>query len=153
MSDLPAHLANLRPHFDTQVSERLGRYADSWRNTPALDEVFTILSSALAGGKRMRAILGAIGYAYASEFGAYKLALMSPQAAALGAALEFYQASALVHDDVIDHALTRRGQVATHIAFSKLHGDNGWRGSDSDFGQAAAILAGDALLEIGRAHV
>ena len=135
MSDLPAHLANLRPHFDTQVSERLGRYADSWRNTPALDEVFTILSGALAGGKRMRAILGAIGYAYASEFGAYKLALTSPQAAALGTALEFYQASALVHDDVIDHALTRRGQVATHVAFSKLHGDNGWRGNDSGFGR------------------
>lgn len=149
MSDLPAHLANLRPHFDAQVCAHLGEYADSWRNTPALDEVFTILSSALAGGKRMRAILGAIGYAYASEFGAYKLALTSPQAAALGTALEFYQASALVHDDVIDHALTRRGQVATHVAFSKLHGDNGWRGNDSDFGGAAAILAGDALLAWG----
>jgi geranylgeranyl diphosphate synthase type I len=62
------------------------------------------------------------------------------------ASLELLQASALVHDDVIDHSDTRRGQPAVHRRFEQLHRDSGWAGDPGDFGAAAAILAGDLLL-------
>ena len=41
------------------------------------------------------------------------------------AALEFVHASALVHDDVMDGAQTRRGRPATHIGFAARHGGDG----------------------------
>src|SRR3954462_2459565 len=38
------------------------------------------------------------------------------------AALEFVHVSALVHDDVMDGASTRRGRPATHLGFAALPG-------------------------------
>src|SRR5439155_6598147 len=62
------------------------------------------------------------------------------------AALELVQASALIHDDVMDGSATRRGEPATHRRFAALHDDEGWRGSADSFGTAAAILLGDLCL-------
>jgi geranylgeranyl diphosphate synthase type I len=62
------------------------------------------------------------------------------------AALELLHASALVHDDVMDHSDIRRGQPAAHVRFGRLHSEHGWSGSGEPFGVAAAILLGDLLL-------
>jgi geranylgeranyl diphosphate synthase type I len=70
----------------------------------------------------------------------------SEQLVSAAASLELLQASALVHDDVIDHSDTRRGQPAVHRRFEQLHVESGWTGDAADFGAAAAILAGDLLL-------
>ena len=64
----------------------------------------------------------------------------------LAGALELYQASALAHDDLIDHADTRRGQPAPHIALADTHRESAWSGQASDFGAAGAVLVGDLLL-------
>ena len=48
----------------------------------------------------------------------------------LAAAVEMAHAASLLHDDVLDQALTRRGHTAAHVLF----------------GASRAILAGDALL-------
>lgn len=61
-------------------------------------------------------------------------------------ALEFFQAAALVHDDIIDRSDTRRGLPAAHRRFEGLHGTSGWTGDGSDFGRSSAILLGDLLL-------
>jgi geranylgeranyl diphosphate synthase type I len=53
------------------------------------------------------------------------------------------QAFALVHDDVMDGSATRRGAVATHLAFEGTHGANAWRGEGRRFGEGVAILVGD----------
>ena len=70
----------------------------------------------------------------------------------LAAALELYQASALVHDDIIDHADERRGQPTPHRALATRHSDAGWIGSSSAFGLNAAILVGDFLFSAATAQ-
>jgi geranylgeranyl diphosphate synthase, type I len=62
------------------------------------------------------------------------------------AALELLQASALIHDDVMDGSDTRRGQPAAHRRFAALHRNSGWQGSSDGFGAGAAILLGDTCL-------
>jgi geranylgeranyl diphosphate synthase, type I len=62
------------------------------------------------------------------------------------AALELLQASALIHDDVMDASDTRRGRPAVHRQFAGRHSAAGLSGSAEQFGMGAAILIGDTLL-------
>jgi geranylgeranyl diphosphate synthase type I len=62
------------------------------------------------------------------------------------AALEFVHVSALVHDDVMDGASTRRGRAATHLGFASRHGAEALEGDPAAFGIGAAILVGDLAL-------
>lgn len=62
------------------------------------------------------------------------------------AALELLQASALVHDDLMDRSDTRRGLPSIHRRFEALHRDSGWRGDREQYGASAAVLLGDLLL-------
>ncbi|MGZ4626329.1 MAG: polyprenyl synthetase family protein [Kineosporiaceae bacterium] len=61
-------------------------------------------------------------------------------------ALEFFQAAALVHDDVMDDSDTRRGAPSVHRRFATLHRGGGWTGDGERFGLAGAVLAGDLCL-------
>jgi geranylgeranyl diphosphate synthase type I len=61
-------------------------------------------------------------------------------------ALEFLQACALIHDDVMDGSDTRRGKPAAHRRLASMHRSNGYLGSSEDFGVGSAILLGDLCL-------
>ncbi len=102
-------------------------------------ELLETARALLCGGKRTRASLLWAGYRCATGGGA-------EPAVRAGAALELYQASALVHDDVIDDSPTRRGVPAAHTAFRARHRSQGWLGSDAEFGTAGAIVLGDLIL-------
>jgi geranylgeranyl diphosphate synthase type I len=111
---------------------------------PEIDDELVPVAEALAefvldGGKRLRP---------AFCFWAARAAGLADSDALVRAAasLELLQASALVHDDVIDHSDTRRGQPAVHRRFTEIHAARGWGGSGEDFGAGAAILIGDLLL-------
>lgn len=65
---------------------------------------------------------------------------------AVGAALELFQAAALVHDDLIDGSDTRRGMPSVHRRFAARHAAQRWAGEPERFGAAAAVLLGDLLL-------
>jgi geranylgeranyl diphosphate synthase type I len=62
------------------------------------------------------------------------------------AALEWLQACALVHDDLIDVSDTRRGRPSVHRAFEAEHRGAGWPGDPQAYGTGAAILVGDLML-------
>lgn len=107
------------------------------------DESLPLISSIATltgGGKRMRALLCYWGWRAAGG---------SPEAAApviAGTALEFFQAAALIHDDIIDRSDTRRGRPSVHRQFSARHRSGGWHLDAERFGVSAAILAGDLCL-------
>ncbi|MCQ9164276.1 polyprenyl synthetase family protein [Arthrobacter sp. STN4] len=98
------------------------------------------IAALATGGKRMRALLCYWGWRGAGG---------APDAAEVimaGAALELFQAAALIHDDIIDRSDTRRGGPSVHRQFGTLHAANGWSLDEERFGHAAAILAGDLCL-------
>ncbi|MDO4888763.1 MAG: polyprenyl synthetase family protein [Actinomycetaceae bacterium] len=130
------------------VSEQVRRELDgaSWiANLPGDGEPFAeMLAPALSlmeSGKRTRAALLAAAYL------ATGAADLTPATTA-GAALELYQASALVHDDLIDHSPTRRGRPAAHLALAVAHQSQRRPGDPHEFGSAGAILLGDLLLSL-----
>lgn len=81
------------------------------------------LKDYLAEGKRFRSLFSLIGFLGADG-------QLSPDIYKAASALEFLQASALIHDDLMDGSDTRRGKPAMH----------------KQFGDAAAILIGDLAL-------
>lgn len=97
------------------------------------------VSGLMAGGKRLRPAFAYWGYRAAGGTD-------SDEAVAAATSLEFLQACALIHDDVMDGSDTRRGLPATHRIFESLHRDGQWQGSAEGFGVGAAILAGDLCL-------
>ncbi|WP_300344912.1 polyprenyl synthetase family protein [Nesterenkonia sp.] len=100
------------------------------------------LLSLTAGGKKLRPLLGWIGWrSSSSSRGAGEDA-----AELLGVALELFQAAALIHDDVIDRSATRRGQPSTHRRFEQLHARQHLGGDAAHFGTTGAILSGDLAL-------
>jgi len=93
----------------------------------------------LKGGKRLRPAFAYWGYRGAGG-------LDSPELVNTVAALEFVQASALIHDDVMDDSDTRRGEPAMHRRFATVHGEQSWRGDPEAYGRSVAILLGDLTL-------
>ncbi|HEX6499318.1 MAG TPA: polyprenyl synthetase family protein [Micromonosporaceae bacterium] len=93
----------------------------------------------LGGGKRLRPAFAYWGYRGAGGVDS------DPVVTGL-AALELVQASALIHDDVMDASDTRRGEPAVHRRFATMHERARWSGTPQAFGRSAAILLGDLCL-------
>ena len=132
------------------VSEALAQFLDLQRQTlaamdPSLAPVVDEVCELAEGGKRLRPAFAYWGWRGARECAA---AEWQDDTAVLRAvaALEFVHASALVHDDVMDGAHTRRGRPATHIGFASRHSAQGLNGDGALFGTGAAILVGDLAL-------
>jgi geranylgeranyl diphosphate synthase, type I len=98
-----------------------------------------VMTDLLAGGKRLRPAFCYWGWRAAGGADI-------PQIYAAAAALELLQASALVHDDVMDASDTRRGRPAVHRQFTARQSGPGFAEPVDAFGTGAAILIGDALL-------
>ncbi|WP_297721834.1 polyprenyl synthetase family protein [uncultured Mobiluncus sp.] len=121
------------------------RLAEPWKyctskalTTTQLDEFSAPTIGLLNRGKRFRAIAAYMGWISAA--GPLKSDEIPDQLLDLGASLELFQASALVHDDIIDEAMKRRGLPSAQIAFMTSLLSGGPR-----FGEFAAILWGDLL--------
>jgi geranylgeranyl diphosphate synthase type I len=138
------------PRIRSAVAAALSGFLEEQRAVltgmdPALGPVVDEVTAVADGGKRLRPAFAYWGWRGAVE------AVARPaedDAAVLRAvaALEFVHASALVHDDVMDGALTRRGRPATHIGFAARHTDDDLSGDGPTFGVGAAILVGDLAL-------
>ena len=97
------------------------------------------LTDLIAGGKRLRPAFCYWGFRGAGG-------VDGEQVVAAAAALELFQACALIHDDVMDGSDTRRGQPAVHRRFASLHRTESWTGDPEAFGMGAAVLLGDLCL-------
>lgn len=113
-----------------------------------------ICDLALEGGKRLRPAFTYWGWRGALDVVSYHGSADQGHEAErdddtvvrAAASLELVQAGALIHDDVMDRASTRRGQPALHVRFAEMHAENRWAGSATGFGQGVAIIAGDIAL-------
>ena len=123
--ELEAFLESQQPVLDAVGEELL----------PILDAARTLL----AGGKRLRPAFAYWGWRGAGGDDC-------PEIIRAVAALEFLQACALIHDDVMDDSDTRRGHPSAHRKFAGLHRSAQWVGSPESFGTGAAILLGDLTL-------
>lgn len=95
------------------------------------------------GGKRLRSTLAWWGWLAGGG------PSDGPEArAALSAAsaLEVLQTFALVHDDVMDSAPTRRGAPSVHAAHTAEHRARSHRGASARYGESMAVLTGDLAL-------
>ncbi|MFF3868427.1 polyprenyl synthetase family protein [Micromonospora sp. NPDC001898] len=137
----PVDRAGLRQRVDKALTEFLaGQHA--WMK--GVDEDLVPVAEAieafvLGGGKRLRPAFAYWGFRGAGGGD-------SDQVVTALAALEFVQASALIHDDLMDRSDTRRGEPAVHRRFAARHRSAGWGGNADGFGDAAAILLGDLCL-------
>jgi geranylgeranyl diphosphate synthase type I len=106
---------------------------------PELAPMADAVQDFLSGGKRLRPAFCFWGHLGAGGVDSDALVLAA-------SSLEVFQASALLHDDVMDGSDTRRGKPSVHRAFEALHRTSAWNGSAEVFGRGAAILLGDLCL-------
>ncbi|WP_188192833.1 polyprenyl synthetase family protein [Nonomuraea sp. SYSU D8015] len=126
----------------TQVERALGEFVERQLpgpGDPDLEPLRTAAEELLAGGKRLRPAFCYWGWRGAGGTDV-------PEIFTAAASLELLQASALVHDDVMDKSDLRRGMPAAHRRFQAMHEKAGWHGSAEQFGEGAAILLGNLLL-------
>jgi geranylgeranyl diphosphate synthase, type I len=137
----PVDRAGLRQRVEKALAGFLGHQRAHLATVdPALGTVADALDTfVLGGGKRLRPAFAYWGYRGAGGHD-------SDQLVATVAALELVQASALIHDDVMDDSDTRRGEPSMHRRFAADHRHNSWHGDPDAFGTAAAILLGDLCL-------
>jgi len=139
-----AIVRHMDPLFAARVQRELERFADVQRARllEAGSHAAALVDAAAAsvsGGKRLRAAFCQQGWRAAGGGD-------DPGILTAAAALEWLQASALVHDDLIDGSDTRRGRPSMHRRFAAEHRAAGWRGDPRAYGDGVAILLGDLML-------
>ncbi|PFG19522.1 polyprenyl synthetase family protein [Serinibacter salmoneus] len=102
-----------------------------------LDPFLRQAGVAVRGGKRLRALLCLAAHEVASGPD------LPDHVIQAAAALELFQAAALVHDDLMDGSDTRRGEPSAHRALELASPGGRDR---AGFGAGGAILLGDLLL-------
>ena len=145
----PAQLGEVATKVDARLQAVLDHQHDHWDAVdPRLSEAVLELGRMItSGGKRLRA-----AFCYWSWRGndgpdRATLAGVGPDAEELvinvGAAFEFLQVFALIHDDIMDDAATRRGTKTVHVRNAERLAELEWRGEPRRFGEGVAILVGD----------
>ena len=132
-SDLPARV---QAAVDAEISSQsriLSEIGDE------LTPLMAAVGALLQGGKRLRAAF--LYWGYRAGGGPDTEAVIRA-----ATAMEFFQAAALLHDDVMDDSDTRRGMPAAHRRLADEHAAAGWAGNGDRFGVAGAILGGDLCL-------
>lgn len=136
------------PAFRTRIDAALTDFATRRRAEfaglgPDLSALIDAADGFIADGKRLRPQFCLAGWRVTT--GAEGPG-PSDAVIAVAAALEWLQASALIHDDLIDESDTRRGRPSVHRAFADQHQSRTAEGAADRFGTAAAVLLGDLTL-------
>ena len=138
--DNPLDAADLRARVQGVVDDLLAHQSTVLAEVgPDAQDLLAVVASLLTGGKRLRAAFLYWGYRATGQ----------PDSEAIvrvATAMEFFQAAALIHDDVMDDSDTRRGMPAAHRSLAARHQREDWAGDAGRFGVAGAILAGNLCL-------
>ncbi|CAN5271426.1 polyprenyl synthetase family protein [soil metagenome] len=136
---VPASLASVAGRVERRLTEVLDHERDRWcdLDPDLVEPVDALRRLVLNGGKRLRPAFCYWGFVGAGGD------CDDPAVVDAGAAFEFLQAFALVHDDVMDGSATRRGSLTAHLEFATRHTLAGWRGEARRYGDGVAILIGD----------
>ena len=136
----PLDAEDLRVRVHKVLDDFLSRQTEVLESvSPDCAPMVEVIADLMRGGKRLRPAF--CYWAWRGAGGADGEAILTA-----AAALEFFQAAALIHDDVMDDSDTRRGMPAVHRRFATLHRGAGWTGDGERFGMAGAILGGDLCL-------
>ncbi len=136
----PPQLVEVATKVDARLQAVLDHQSSSWgavdpRLAEAVDELGRMVTS---GGKRLRA-----AFCYWAWRGYYGEAMAEDLVIDMGAAFEFLQVFALIHDDIMDGSSTRRGATTVHVRNAERLTKLGWRGEARRFGDGVGILVGD----------
>lgn len=135
-----SHSEQLRSRVEHELREFLREQGEQLtRVDDNLVPPLEVLKDLLAGGKRLRPAFCYWGWRGAGGKDCDEIVTAA-------AALELLQASAILHDDVMDDSDLRRGKPAAHRRFAGLHRERAWSGDDEAFGRGGAILLGDLCL-------
>ena len=135
---------DVRAGVDRVLAAAVGDLDDELREFGTDTRLTGELREFVSGGKRLRAAL--CYWSWRAHGGNVADDAARDTVLRVGAALELFQAAALVHDDVMDASDTRRGRPAVHRQFSEVHRAHGWSGPEAPFGDAVAIVLGDLAL-------
>ncbi len=148
MSQPPAELGAIASLVDQRVRQVLADEQQRWASTDQrLVEAIAELERMSLGGKRLRA-----AFCYWTWAGAHLAsggvldepgAHSTEMAIDAGAAFELLQTFALIHDDVMDDADTRRGETTIHVKAARRLEAERWKGEPRRYGEGVAILVGD----------
>jgi geranylgeranyl diphosphate synthase type I len=131
---------DLRSRVHKVLEDFLSRQVENLESvSPDCAPMVEAVADLMRGGKRLRPAF--CYWAWRGAGGGDGEAIL-----VAAAALEFFQAAALIHDDVMDDSDTRRGMPSVHRRFATLHRGAGWTGDGERFGLAGAVLVGDLCL-------
>jgi geranylgeranyl diphosphate synthase type I len=123
------------------MQAQLGRLVDAGAETDlerlALPQL--LAEFVFTGGKRLRPTLCHWGWIAAGGAGRAGAAAVVQA----GAAIELLHAFALIHDDVMDGSVLRRGRPSLHRQVQTIHERAAGRGQSHRFGVNMALLVGD----------
>lgn len=98
----------------------------------------------LRGGKRIRPVFAWLGWIGAG--GDPNDEPLAKAALSACAGFELLHAACLIHDDIIDGSLTRRGHPAAHVSYAEQHRARRFSGDAETYGMGTAIVIGDLAL-------
>lgn len=153
MSELPLPINAIAGKVDTRLNVLFDYEHKRWLSVePRLGEAVAELRRMSGGGKRIRA---AFCY-WAWRGNRVNLGLDDPTPSEeadknrdervivdCGAAFELLQTFALIHDDIMDGADTRRGIQTIHLRQAERMQQEQWQGEPRRYGEGVAILVGD----------
>ena len=114
--------------------------ADPWLG-PA---IAALADFVLQGGKRLRPMFCAYGFKASGGAG------LPASLVDISAALEILHSFALLHDDVMDGSLTRRGRPSLQVRFMDEHVARDYAGEARRYGEGTAVLLGDLAFALAQ---
>ncbi len=151
MQPAPASdLDGFRADVDAEIATQFETLAAQWSQfaAPASLDILPVDLPGWAqricaqGGKRIRVAM--VWFGFLAGGGRARPAGYS-DAVRAAAAIELLHLFALIHDDVMDASVLRRGAPAAHVEAAEWHAAAGGTGDSEQFGRSMAMLLGDLL--------